>query len=181
MRTETIIKKIYTFDELPEATQEKAIEKLHDINVEFDDWAEFTIDSFREQMEEIGVTFKRLYFDLGRSQICYMDGASVDDWRKFVKSAHKNGHKLDYADLRNVAMWEGVRIGVQCCYVGNSAANYCETETACLQEYTDFIRERLGDALTMLQEAYDYSTSETAIKESIEANEWEFDEEGNLA
>ena len=36
-------------------------------------------------------------------------------------------------------------------------------------------------ALTLLRREYDYFTSEEAIIETIEANEYEFDENGNLA
>lgn len=44
-----------------------------------------------------------------------------------------------------------------------------------------FLKDLLEDFREILQEAYDYNTSEEAIIETIHANEYEFTEDGKLA
>jgi hypothetical protein len=45
----------------------------------------------------------------------------------------------------------------------------------------DFLSNILSDYLTMLTKEYEYKTSEESIIETIKANSYEFDEDGNLA
>ena len=48
-------------------------------------------------------------------------------------------------------------------------------------DLTDALRSFEHWALTLLRCEYEYLTSDDAIKETIEANEYDFDEAGNLA
>ena len=43
-----------------------------------------------------------------------------------------------------------------------------------------FVKELLNAYWKILYDDYEYLTSEEAIKETIEANEYDFDEDGNL-
>lgn len=61
MRTEIIERKLYTFDELSEDIQEKAIEKLWDINVDYE-WWDFTYD------DALSIGLKIIGFDLDRNK-----------------------------------------------------------------------------------------------------------------
>jgi len=63
MRTQIIEKVLYKFEELTEEQKENAIEKLSDINVDFD-WWQFIY----EDAERIGL--KITGFDIGRGSYC---------------------------------------------------------------------------------------------------------------
>jgi len=53
-----------------------------------------------------------------------------------------------------------------------------EEETEKFHEW--FVKELLNAYWKILYDDYEYLTSEEAIKETIEANEYDFDEDGNL-
>ena len=59
----TIRTKVYKFSELSETSQQKAIEKLFDINVDCD-WWEFVYEDFKNLCKTIGidVDLKKTYF-----------------------------------------------------------------------------------------------------------------------
>ena len=50
MRTITTVKTVYSFDELGEDAQEKAIENLYDLNIDYD-WWEFVFEDADETSE----------------------------------------------------------------------------------------------------------------------------------
>lgn len=52
--TKTVRVKLYQFDKLSDKAKDKAIEKLYDINVDYD-WWDFTYDAFAEICATIGV------------------------------------------------------------------------------------------------------------------------------
>ena len=56
MRVETTTRNIYTWDELNEKQQEKAIEKLWDLNVDYDWW-----DGVYEDASSVGLTISGFY------------------------------------------------------------------------------------------------------------------------
>ena len=63
MRIKTTETKVYKFEELTDEQKEKAIEKLYDINVNYDQW-DFTYDD----AERIGLKLEG--FDIDRGSYC---------------------------------------------------------------------------------------------------------------
>lgn len=81
MRIETITRELYKFDELSEESQEKVLESLYDINVNYDWWEFIFYDA-----EEIGL---KLYaFDLDRGN--YVKGRFVLPAKKVARKVIKN-------------------------------------------------------------------------------------------
>lgn len=75
MRTVTTI--LYTFEELSEQAQKKAIEDHRYINVDNDHWYEWIIDNFKEKLEKLGYTNPEVEFTGFGSQgdgACYTSG-----------------------------------------------------------------------------------------------------------
>lgn len=195
MRTEIIERKLCTFEELPEDIQEKAIEKLWDINVNFDWW-----ENVYEDAETIGLKISE--FDLDRAS--YVKGAFLQSAYdvaqaiikehgphcETVKTAENylaakaefiQAEKLEHSQLfaddlcrvdKDHFIWNGLIYG----------ANYLDDEDIDTEEIDDeFLRSLCEDYRIILQKEYEYLTSEEAIKKTILANEYEFDEEGNIA
>ena len=174
MRKETTTRTLCRFEELSEEVQEKAIERLYDLNVDYEWWA-CTYDDAKQ----IGLVIET--FDIDRGS--YVRGKwteSAEDVAKLIIKNHgkecetykdavnflaesKNGEKIykDHPDY-----------DAECDY-----ADSLDYETAC----EEFLRVLCEDYRMVLQKEYEYLTSREAIEETIAANEYEFTEDGKLA
>lgn len=153
MRTETIEKTWYTFGELSEEAQEHAIEKLWDINVDYEWW-----ECVYEDAREIGLEITG--FDLYRNQIGGKLHKSVGEICELIISNHG---------------WN--------CGTHNLARQYYRyRHSAKVERFTEeeFKHDLLEEYLSMLRQEREYLTSREAIIETIEVNKYEFDEDGNL-
>jgi hypothetical protein len=153
--------KVYKFEELTKEQQQKAIDNLYDINIDHDWW-----DFVYEDAKTIGCEIRG--FDIDRGSFCELKmnypestarnilenhGKNCDTFKlaeEFLKDCERNGHHL----LGQFEDWEDIER---------------EFKRAIAEEY-----------LSMLRREYEYLTSEEAIKETIECNEYEFTEEGKI-
>ena len=152
MRTETITKNWYQFDELPGDVKEKAIEKLYDINVDHKWW-----DFIYEDAREVGLEIAG--FDTDRGS--YVDGNllfSVGEICERIIAGHG-------------AQTSTYELAIDYYSRKHSKRPYTEDE---------FAQQLKENYLSILQNEYEYSTSKESIIETIKANEYEFDSEGNL-
>ncbi len=163
MRTEIITRNLYKFDELTEAAQEKAVERLSDLNVDYEWW-----ESTYEDAENIGLKISS--FDLGGGReitgdFC-MDAETVAENIQREHGAHCDTYKTAQEYL--VAL-EKLR---------NETP---EDEDADTEEIDrEFKRALLEDYLSMLDKEYEYLTSREQIIETIESMDYEFTEDGKL-
>jgi hypothetical protein len=164
MRTRTTI--VYTFAELSEEAKRKALELLYDINVNFD-WWEYTY----EDAKTIGCEING--FDIDRGSYCELKCKDARETARLIVENH--GETCGTRKLADE-------------YLKDYTEKMSESER---DEHGDFIEEpdfgdldaaferALGEEyLSMLRQEYEYQTSEEAILETIEANEYEFTEEG---
>jgi hypothetical protein len=164
MKTKTI--NIYSFNELSEKAKQKAIENLIDINVNYD-WWEFTC----ENAANIGL--KITSFDLDRNR--HATGELRLSFSEVIANILKeHGETCDTYKTAEKYMkqWEPV------------FSKYMETEEGeeeLMEIEAEFIKELLEDYSIILQKEYEYLCSEEAIIEAIEANEYEFTENGKIA
>ena len=63
MRVETREYKVYKFEELSDKAQEKALERVNDINID-NDWWYFCYEGFHENLKEIGLACESFYFSM---------------------------------------------------------------------------------------------------------------------
>ena len=85
MRKEITKRTLYTFDELSEEAQDKALEKLWDINVDCYDWWECTVDDIDEfgKVSQLGCVYGK-EFDLDRA-----DYLSIKDFSCLFSELYK--------------------------------------------------------------------------------------------
>ena len=179
----TIETTVYKFDELSDKAKQKAIENLYDLNVD-DEWWE----NVYEDAANIGL--KITAFDLGRA--CYVEGHFTQD-------------ALGVADVilrEHGEQCETYKTAYK--YVEDYWQLYCQEDADMLcmpgkardwdfvtyTEYGDpenledlnkeFLRSLCEDYKIILQNEYEYLTSEEAIVETIQANEYEFTAEGEM-
>lgn len=187
MRTKTIVKNIYTWKELTEKQKEKAIEKLYYINVDHE-WWDFTY----EDAENIGL--KITEFDLDRGSC--VKGTFTQNALQVANSILKDrGCDCETAKTAQVYLNEyNALVAAQCqkeadflCiwdhseYTMEEIMEYCPEEIYTEEIDEDFLKSLCEDYRIILQHEYEYLTSEAVIIETIEANEYEFDEEGNIS
>lgn len=172
----TIEKTVYQFDELPEDAKEKVIEKLYDLNISHD-WWKFTY----EDAEQIGCKING--FDLDRGSHCNLEFVdSPDDVARQILDSH--GETCE--TYKTAKQFLSDRDDLVSKYSDGIHKNIVSEENEYdfdneLDELELEFKKSLGeDYLIMLENEFEYLTSEKAIIESIEANQYEFDEFGNL-
>ena len=165
--------KVYKYDELNDEAKEKAVEKLYDINVQFDWW-----DCTYDDAESVGL--KITGFDIGRGSSCDID---------FTEDACFTAHKIKE---EHGAMCETHQTAVNFLKERDEIVNTApkdengdfENEQELDEKLDDieaeFLRSISEDYRIMLQKEYKYLTSEEVIIETIESNEYEFTEDGKL-
>jgi len=171
MRKETIIKTYYQFNELPEDVKQKAIEKLYDINVDHDWW-----DCLYEDAENIGLKISE--FDLDRAS--YVKGNFIEcahDTAKAILREHDEHCETYHTAARYL---ETYKVEVKENEKENADEEYPEDFLNTEDIDNEFLKSLCEDYRILLSKEYDYLTSEIVIINTIEANEYEFDKDGNL-
>lgn len=148
--------KVYKFDELSAEAQEKALQGMRFWDVEDFEWWEFTY----EDAKNVGI--KITSFDLDRGNIT----------GEFIESAE---YTID-----KILMDHGPT-----CDTYITAHNYKKALEDQKEDDADdfkheFLNAILEDYRIILQKEFEYLTSDTHLKETIEANEYEFTEDGKL-
>jgi len=172
MRFETHTETYYCFKELPDDIQEKAIESLRDLNVDYEWW-----DHIYSELEEIGVKCKGFNFDRNCELEFIDSGAEI---------AHKivDNHGEECKTYKTAAAYLKFRDKIVDSAPKDENGDF-EDEYELdrkLDECRETFKQQLSeDYRIILRKEYEYLTSDEAIKESIEANEYEFDRDGNLA
>jgi hypothetical protein len=188
----TICKEIFKFEELTESGQQAAIKKLWDINIHHD-WHEFVIDDAKEVGKILGIKISRVYYSGFWSQ---GDGACFEG--HFQYSANTAKLIQQYAPLDTEL--HAIARGLQAVYRrnfykaygsvkqrGHYMHSHCTTfsiSDATEEQEDDLIelyRDFMNWIYSRLEKEYEYQISDESVRETIIANQYEFDEDGNLA
>lgn len=152
----TIDIKLYKFNELTEEAQRKAIDNLCDINVDHDWW-----ECVYQDAEDVGLLIKG--FDINRRTI------EIDFYQDAEHSACHilSSHGHESSTYQNT-------IDFVVTYL-----QYRDNDEKEEVRY-ELLRDLGNSYLAMLENEYEYLTSEEAIVETIVANEYEFTENGKF-
>jgi hypothetical protein len=104
MRTETVVRELFTFDELSAEAKQKAIDSNRDINTSYD-WWEHSYEMFAELADMCEISgFEISGFDLDRAQSISLKGRiDYSDLQKFARSEPKEQGYKKLEDLHNLA------------------------------------------------------------------------------
>lgn len=173
---------VYKFEELSEQAKKVALEKLYDVNVAFD-WWDCTYEDLDSQLD-----IEVESFDLGRGQECTVKEAFFEkcinqklvDYFKnsnitiAVSNYEEALKKLDEnTDLQNKYYEDSDKLDTLIDESRELEDNYLDSIARVKLEVEDVI-------LQNLKSEYEYLTSEEAIIETIEANEYEFYKSGKV-
>lgn len=161
--------KVYRFDELSDDAKEHAIDKLCSINVDYEWWDCGFDDAAMVKLKITG-------FDLDRNRHCAGE---------FIKYAEDTARAILDQHGESCETYQTAKG-----FLDEYNKEKAEFQSEFGEEYEDsgsyddlmneFLRSILEDYSIMLQKQYEYLQSEEAIIETIEANEYEFTEDGKL-
>ena len=168
----TIEVKLYQFSELSEESKQKAIESLWDINVDYE-WWQFIY----EDADNIGVRITG--FDIGRSSFCQIEPQL--DCKEIAQNIfEQHGHGCDTYKATEEFCEKNNPLFAS--YMDETHENYesGEVEDDMLYYESEFLKDLSNCYLSMLRNEYEYRTSEEAIIQAIEANGYDFTEDGRI-
>ena len=178
MRTITTTTTLYHYDELSDDAKEAVLDRLYDINIDHYWW-----DPTYEDAERVGIIITA--FDLSPDEI---DASIPDpyDTCRLILRDHGKGcdtHVTARQQLREYvhAEWRWYKENRTTTedLRPSEFRNYYEDEyLAWSEETAHALRE---DYLAILRAEYEYLTSEEAIVDTINANEYEFTKDGTLS
>jgi hypothetical protein len=165
----TIEIQLFKFNELSEAAKEKALEKLWDLNVDHDWWN----DTY-EDAKSIGL--KITSFDLDRNR--HANGEFIFEAKDVIDAILSN-HGENCETYKTAENFKSQLFPLLEKELELEERDYdLEGEIADLED--EFLKSLLEDYSIILQKEQEYLTSEEAIKECIEANDYDFTEDGEI-
>jgi hypothetical protein len=174
MKTKTIT--LYSFDELSEESQKKALENLSDINVNFEWW-----ESTYEDAERVGLKINS--FDLDRASYVNAEFtlSAIETAQLIIDNHGENCETYKTAQSFQTDWANAVATHSD----GKQLDKVCEDKESEFDEIaneleSDFLKSLCEDYRIILTKEYEHLTSKEAIKETIEANEYTFIESGKL-
>jgi len=163
----TIRTKVYQFSELSKQAKQKAIEVCADYNVSYDWW-----ESTYEDAANIGL--KITGFDIDRGSYCKGEIIGThEETAKLIIEQH--GEQCDTYTTAKDFLKALDEIADK--YKNEGEDNWDE-QSEIEEAEEDFLKSLLEDYRIILQNEYEYQTSEEAIIETIQANEYEFTADG---
>jgi len=167
----TIRTKVYKFSELSKPAQQKAIEKMYDINVDYEWW-----ESTYEDAANVGL--KITGFDIDRGSYCK---AEFIEHSENVAAAIIENHGETCQTYKTaqsfIASMKVIEDRARAEGKDGDESYWFDTEIEDAED--EFLKSLCEDYLKILRDEYEYLTSEDAIIETIEANEYEFTKDGN--
>lgn len=170
MRTITTTKTVYSFDELSKQAQRKAIEWYLVNCACVDSWWDYVYDDAKE------VLLKITSFDIDRGN--NITGEFIEDAEACARKIIQT-HGISCSTYRTADAYMDQLLAIQASAVDGALS---EDEEEMLEVIADeFLKDILEDYLSNLRSEYEYQMSEENAIESLEANEYEFTIEGNIA
>ncbi len=168
--------KVYPFDELSDEAKEKAVGGLCDINIWYDWWESIFEDAKTAKL-------KLTEFELDRGSYCR---GEFIEYAKDTADAIVKEHGPDCETHKTATEFieESAKLYMKYPVIlDDDADDQNEIDRDYAQDELDgeFLKSILEDYRIMLEKEYEYLASEAMIIETIEANEYEFTEDGILA
>jgi hypothetical protein len=168
MKTITI--NLYSFSELSKEAQQKAINKLATINVDFAWW-----NTTYEDAKNIGLEITSFDLDRNRNAQGKFNISACEVAQNIL-----NEHGEDCQAYKIAAEFLDKHNPLFSDYMDESSEHYesAEQEGKLQDLESEFLNNLLNEYANILQKECDYLMSEQAIIETIEANDYTFEENG---
>ena len=173
MRNIVEVKTIYTFEELDESARENAMRNLEDKLADWNDWWEELKNEQLEELEEIGLNNAKISFSLAYVQgdFCRIEG-EIDVVKLMNHIDPKNGIDFEKIDIYEAKLnHRGFEFCADC-----SDEEYNKIYNTIL----DWRYDKEYDFYWQYRKEYEEQTSEENLADMADANDFEFDEEGEI-
>lgn len=192
----TICKNIYLFSELPEASKVKALEKWETIHGEYF-WMDESIKSIEKGIEALGGTVRSWSIDpayASQSSVKWTDNNEYteDMTGQRLRTWLLNNYYSVFYERKPQGKYPYKRRSIiQYTQTSCPFTGYCLDETF-LKPFRDFLKkpdnstfadlvnEAVESCLKDIEADYEYQNSREALEDHFEANDYHFDEGGNL-
>lgn len=201
-RTQRIEQTCYRFSELSETAKERAIQRYCEMMPE--DWHECVIDDAKTCFGFLGYSIDDVFFSGFSSQ---GDGACFEGtWNpEAVNAQDLKEHAPTDKELHRLAdaMQEFAAVFTHSSANIKHTGRYCHEHSVSIDldlgeaevtrgesweivsdeadnTFTDITRDCMHWIYKTLEKEYEYQTSEEQVSETSEANEWEYDENGDM-
>ena len=161
----TIEIKVYKFEELDKQTREKVIDNYRFINVEDRFWYDFIKDDFNR----LGLEIQE--FDIGRRNYAKIYIDNFEDTSKNIIEEFGDSVLIKQTAKNYINEYEKIQANFK-------EDEDIEREVELLDE--QYEKEYSEDILSYLRSNYDWETSDEAIYQTIEANDYDFTTEGKI-
>lgn len=183
--------KVFKFEELTEAQQNKVLERYYDINVDHDDWSECVIENFKEDMAKQGYSDINVFYSGFSSQgdgACFESRIDLRAWMKAHKciskarAAYRMAEDMDYSlyTKHSGHYYHSGCMRLEAEAFGYPDKAYTEFHEILVPMIEEDAREQADTLYRTLENEYDYLTSKEAIIETVKANEYSFTEDGEI-
>lgn len=174
-----------TFDECPKELQDRILANLRDINVDITDWADSVLDCYKDKLAAYGYDDAKIMYAGFWNQ---GDGACFTAKLNIAKLAKR--HKIKGLNslmgeasgviIHNWRYYFATSTNVELDFPGNAGIEQ-EKAINALELAIKTERENIGNEIyKRLKDDYEYLTSDKAIIETIRANEYTFNENGEI-
>jgi hypothetical protein len=191
MRIDIKETKVYQFNELSDEAKQKALECMYDINVDHEWWDyDGLLDLITEEMKSRKIklsdypstlfSYTVEAFDVDRDWFIQLEIDVKDDdiFRKFLRIDKRLWEQcepvFETAPRRNATTNFWIAIAK------DNGNNLTQREAFIIERAEQIMNDKIDEALIGLRNNYEWLLSEEAIIETIEANEYEFTEDGKL-
>jgi len=191
MRVITQQTEVFKFEELEDSVKTKVIDKFRDFNLDHT-WWEFCEENIKNDLEKIGLRLDKAYF----SGFCSQgDGACLEvtlmDYEKLIPKlkergvpmreivlARKLGLSFDTKHSGHYYHENSLRYNIDADYYPHK--RHEKTWNDLEDTVKELVQDLSRDYYRTLEKEYEYLTSDEMIKESLEANEYEFKKDGSI-
>lgn len=185
MQTKTIT--TYKFSELANEAKKKAIEDMYNLNTEGIEWWDFVYEDWQEKLEKLGYYETKIFFTGFSSQgdgACFEGKLDIGKWLKAHKLANKyralyNREEEGIFQITQHGHYyheNSMEVDNQYYDTYGLAGRQCEAVYELVEkEIVELAKSIYRD----LEKEYEYQTSEESIISTIEANEYDFLEDGS--
>lgn len=187
MKKIQITKTIKKFNELDEAQQEDVLNKNRFINVEFDDWNDYLIEQFLEDIKSnigIDLSYKDITWAVGDRNAHFGVYSKEVVAQLTDKYADKGVYDIDTTD----------KLGSFLSHLGGGMCSQNSTERGLAEVYfeddeakeNDEVSKLINDDINQIidlcvdyhnrnEELYNYNLSDESVMNTLEINEYDFD------
>ncbi len=184
--------KVFTFDELNKEAKEKAIESIRETYYNFNEFAEWSVDDcwlfnpIQDEVKDfdlkdgilIGNNRKDIYFSTDRNWFLdcakAMEVKDEDCFFKWLGLPKEMGNIVEY----EIYTPQHRNADTEIYFTHVDSKDFTDDEENYLGQAINKFSTHVDNCLKSIQESREYRYTDESIKEDIEANEYEFIENG---